>query len=106
MATAELDIKIDSGDVPNATRELKRLERQGATTERGIAGLTSGFGKLASAAAGLVSISAAMSKLVSTARQFDQLNAGLLTMTGSSENAAIAFAELEKVAAKTPYTLH
>lgn len=105
MATAELDIRIRAGDVPNATRELQRLERQGATTERGIAGLTSGFGKLASAAAGLASISAAMNKLVSTARQFDQLNAGLLTMTGSSENAAIAFAELEKFAAKTPYTL-
>lgn len=105
MSTAELDIRIRSGDVPNATRELQRLERQGATTERGIAGLTSGFGKLASAAAGLASISAAMNKLVSTARQFDQLNAGLLTMTGSSENAAIAFAELEKFAAKTPYTL-
>lgn len=105
MATAELDIRIRVGDVPNATRELQRLERQGATTERGIAGLTSGFGKLASAAAGLASISAVMNKLVSTARQFDQLNAGLLTMTGSSENAAIAFAELEKFAAKTPYTL-
>ena len=105
MSTAELDIRIRSGDVPNATRELQRLERQGATAERGIAGLTSGFGKLASAAAGLASISAAMNKLVSTARQFDQLNAGLLTMTGSSENAAIAFAELEKFAAKTPYTL-
>lgn len=105
MSTAELDIRIRSGDVPNATKELQRLERQGATTERGIAGLTSGFGKLVSAAAGLASISAAMNKLVSTARQFDQLNAGLLTMTGSSENAAIAFAELEKFAAKTPYTL-
>jgi hypothetical protein len=105
MSTAELDIRIRSGDVPNATKELKRLERQGGSTERGIAGLTSGFGKLASAAAGLASISAAMNKLVSTARQFDQLNAGLLTMTGSSENAAIAFAELEKFAAKTPYTL-
>lgn len=105
MSTAELDIRIRSGDVPNATKELQRLEQQGATTERGIAGLTSGFGKLASAAAWLASISAAMNKLVSTARQFDQLNAGLLTMTGSSENAAIAFAELEKFAAKTPYTL-
>lgn len=105
MATAELDIRIRSGDVPNATKELQRLERQGANTERGIAGLTSGFGKLVSAAAGLASISAAMNKLVSTARQFDQLNASLLTMTGSSENAAIAFAELEKFAAKTPYTL-
>ncbi len=105
MSTAELDIRIRAGDVPNAIRELQRLERQGAATERGIAGLTSGFGKLASAAVWLASISAAMNKLVSTARQFDQLNAGLLTMTGSSENAAIAFAELEKFAAKTPYTL-
>lgn len=33
MSTAELDIKIDSRDVPNATRELKRLEQQGAATD-------------------------------------------------------------------------
>ncbi|MGL4615139.1 MAG: tape measure protein [Shewanella sp.] len=86
------------GGVNRAASELSQ-------TMKGVGGLTGGIGKIASAAAGLASVSAAMSKLVSTARQFDQLNAGLLTMTGSGESAALAFAELEKFAAKTPYTL-
>lgn len=36
MPTAELDIKIDSRDVPNATRELQRLEKAGASAEKGL----------------------------------------------------------------------
>lgn len=47
MATAELDIKIDSRDVPNATRELKRLEQQGAATDgkmRSLGDASSGAG--------------------------------------------------------------
>lgn len=33
MSTAELDIKIDSSDVPNATKRLKDLEKQGKAAE-------------------------------------------------------------------------
>lgn len=47
MATAELDIKIDSRDVPNATRELRRLEQQGAATDgkmRSLGDASSGAG--------------------------------------------------------------
>ena len=33
MATADLDIKINSGDVPNATKQLQQLASQGAATE-------------------------------------------------------------------------
>ncbi|MGL5390006.1 MAG: phage tail length tape measure family protein [Shewanella sp.] len=36
MATAELDIKISSGDVPNATRQLQQLEKAGASAEKGM----------------------------------------------------------------------
>ena len=66
MATAELDIRIRSGDVPNATRELQRLERQGANTERGLGGLTdtsgaasASIGRLAGAVSGLSAVMAA-----------------------------------------------
>lgn len=65
MATAELDIRIRAGDVPNATRELQRLERQGANTERGIGGLTDtsgaatkSIGRLAGAVSGLSAVMA------------------------------------------------
>lgn len=36
MSTAELDIKIDSRDVPNATRQLQQLEKAGASVEKGM----------------------------------------------------------------------
>ena len=36
MATAELDIKIDSRDVPNATKQLQQLEKAGASVEKGM----------------------------------------------------------------------
>ena len=62
--------------------------------------------KNAAAAVGLVvSAGAAMSKLVQTARQTDILMASLKTMTGSTADATAAFSELQKFAAKTPYTL-
>ena len=66
MATAELDIRIRAGDVPNATRELQRLERQGANTGRGLGGLTdtsgaasASIGRLAGAVSGLSAVMAA-----------------------------------------------
>ncbi len=49
MSTAELDIRIRSGDVTNATRELKRLESQGLSTERGMGSLASASKKTGSA---------------------------------------------------------
>lgn len=36
MSTAELDIKIDSRDVPNATKQLQQLEKAGASVEKGM----------------------------------------------------------------------
>ena len=36
MATAELDIRIDSRDVPNATKQLQQLEKAGASVEKGV----------------------------------------------------------------------
>lgn len=45
MATAELDIRIRAGDVPNATRELQRLERQGRSTEQSVGSLTDTAGQ-------------------------------------------------------------
>lgn len=63
MATAELDIRIRADNVPNATRELQRLERQGANTERGLGGLTdtsgaasASIGRLAGAVSGLSAV--------------------------------------------------
>jgi len=76
-----------------------------AKTSKGLSGLTSSAVKATGAITGLASAGAALSKLVSVTRQTDILNASLLTMTGSSANAALAFRELEKFANNTPYAL-
>lgn len=39
MATAELDIKVDASDIPNATKQLQQLQQQGAATEKSMAGV-------------------------------------------------------------------
>jgi hypothetical protein len=52
------------------------------------------------------SAAAGLSKLVSVQREFDVLNAGLITATGSTEKAAQAFDALTQFAAKTPYDLN
>lgn len=83
-----------------------RVSAQGVSSVRNeLRGLTDSAKSAAAAVGAVVSVSAGMSKLVQTARQTDILTASLKTMTGSSENAAMALSELQKFAAQTPYTL-
>jgi hypothetical protein len=85
---------------------IVRVSQTGiGSTTKGLSSLTSSAVKATGAITGLASAGAALSKLVSVTRQTDILNASLLTMTGSSANAALAFRELEKFANNTPYAL-
>lgn len=61
MSTAELDIRIRSGDVPNATRELQRLERQGRSTEQSVGSLTDTAGQAAGTIRRLTGVVAGLS---------------------------------------------
>lgn len=56
-------------------------------------------------AATIAGASVAAFKLVGVTREFNKLNAGLITATGSAEKADIAFKALQDFAAKTPSTL-
>jgi len=90
----------------DAASLVVRVSAQGVSSVRNeLRGLTDSAKSAAAAVGAVVSVSAGMSKLVQTARQTDILTASLKTMTGSSENAAMAFSELQKFAAQTPYTL-
>lgn len=60
-----------------------------------------GLRRLVTAAAAL----ATLKKLIDVQREFDRLNAGLVTATGSAERAQMAFAALQDFAAKTPFDL-
>lgn len=61
--------------------------------------------KAAGAIGGLAAATSVFNKLIDSQRNFDQLNAGLITMTGSAANAAEAFGALQQFAATTPFDL-
>lgn len=62
---------------------------------------------LGAVALGVLSVAAVGvgNSIVETQREFDKLNAQLITATGSTENAAKAFKELQAFAKTTPYDL-
>lgn len=102
---ASLEIRVLSDQVEAANRRLDNLEKKGARAERATDGLTGAFTRLAGPLLAAVSATAALSKLVDVSREFDKLNAGLITATGSAEGAQVAFEALQDFATKTPYDL-
>lgn len=100
-AFAELLVKFSSSGGAKLDGELKKVE-----TSAGRAGrATDGFMK-SLAAFGIVAGSLSIGKeIIDTTREFEKLEAGLITSTGSAENAAKAFDALKEFAAKTPYDL-
>lgn len=95
MEIARLQIAVDAA---GAKRELKQFSDTAKTATGTIKDL---LGPLAA----IGTIAGSLSKLVAVQRQFDVLNAGLQTATGSAEGAAKAFEALQDFAAKTPYSL-
>lgn len=69
-------------------------------------GLTKAAGAAAAAVVSLETAKQVFSALVDSQRNFDKLNSGLITMTGSAENAAKAFSVLQQFAKETPYGLN
>lgn len=107
MATdvASLAIRVESLQVSQADSRLRGLSSAGGSAERATSGLMGSFTKLLGPLTAVVSVMGTLNKLVSVQRQFDVLNAGLVTATGSSEKAAEAFDALSQFAQKTPYDL-
>lgn len=103
--SASLEIKVISTSVDDANRRLDKLEKSGKDASRATDGLISSFKSMIGPLSGVILATAALSKLVEVTREFDKLNAGLITATGSSEKAAQAFEALQQFAAKTPYDL-
>lgn len=80
----------------DAAKAMGSMQKKAAIAAKGVA---IGF---AAVSAAVVGVGAA---LIPVQRQFDQMNAQLVTATGSTENAAIAMEALNKFAAQTPYDL-
>lgn len=102
---ATIGIAVDSREVRKADGDLNKFSKTGKQVERSADNMAAGFKRMAASLAGIVSISAIGSKLVSTARKFDVMNASLVTITGSTEAAAQAFDALQAFAKETPFSL-
>lgn len=102
---ADLQIRVTTTGGRAAGRELDNLGKKGQRAERATDGLTRGFTRLIAPLTAAVSSMAALNKVVDVTRQFDILNAGLVTATGSAENAQIAFEAIQDFATQTPYDL-
>lgn len=89
---ASLIIRVSTTGVDGVTSQLNRL--------------TKAAGAAAAAVVSLETAKQVFSALVASQRNFDKLNSGLITMTGSAENAAKAFSVLQQFAKETPYGLN
>lgn len=109
MDLATIGFAADTSGLMKAEKGLDNLSKQGAKTDRAMSGAGASIGKsfagIAAAVGGLVSATSAMQKLIETSREFDVLNAGLITATGSAENATAAFKAIQDFAKTTPYSL-
>lgn len=90
--TASLIVRVSSTGVDKTTSQLN--------------GLTKAAGAAGAAVVSLETAKQVFSALVDSQRNFDKLNSGLITMTGSAENAAKAFSVLQQFAKETPYGLN
>lgn len=89
---ASLIVRVSATGVDKVTSQLN--------------GLTKAAGAAAAAVVSLETAKQVFSALVDSQRNFDKLNSGLITMTGSAENAAKAFSVLQQFAKETPYGLN
>lgn len=102
---ASLVLEVDSRQARTATRDLQNLAKGGGIAQTAMGGLTGFVGGLAGSLLSAAAAGAALSKAISVQRQFDVINAGLMTATGSADGAAVAFDALSDFAATTPYDL-
>ena len=100
-----LGFKADTRGLSVAQRELDKTASAGARTDKATRSLGSSFSSLAARIGVSVTVLGTARKLLGVTRQFDVLNAQLITATGSAQNAATAFEGISKFAARTPYDL-
>jgi hypothetical protein len=106
---AKIGFVADTSGIDKASRGLDNLAKQGSKTERSLQSASGGMAKAFTVVAGAVATAAtalsSLNKIVAVTREFDVLNAGLITATGSAENATQAFKAIQDFATSTPYSL-
>lgn len=102
---ANLQIRVDSTQAEVADRRLGNMARSGARAERATDGLVATMKRFVSPVAIAAGAVASLRKTMDVTREFDLLNAQLITATGSAGNAAVAFEAIQDFASNTPYDL-
>jgi uncharacterized protein Yka (UPF0111/DUF47 family) len=115
MDLATIQIKVDTRQVKAANEDIKKLGTTGQMTSKKVnaanddmaksaKSTTSAF-KLLGGAMAALGVGALVTSFARTVTESERLKGSLKTMTGSTEDAAFAFSELERFAAQTPFTL-
>ena len=115
MDLATIQIKVDTRQVKAANEDIKQLGTTGQMTSKKVnaanddmaksaKSTTSAF-KLLGGAMAALGVGALVTNFARTVTESERLKGSLKTMTGSTEDAAFAFSELEKFASQTPFTL-
>lgn len=98
ISQAERRLKTLEGTAGKASKTLKQKERSANS-------LMGSLGRLALTYVSLNGAISAFQQIIRKTAEFQQLNAQLMTATGSANNAAVAFDAIKKFAAATPYDL-
>ena len=115
MDLATIQIKVDTRQVKAANDDIKKLGNTGQASSKKVnaanddmaksaKSTTSAF-KLLGGAIAALGVGALVSSFARTVTESEKLKGSLKTMTGSTEDAAFAFSELERFASQTPFTL-
>ena len=91
---ADLRIRVQTDGVAKGSADLDRLTASGGKAERATDSLLGTLGRFASVAVVMAGVAAAATKLVAVQRQFDVINAGLVTGDGDDQMRAKQFAQL------------
>lgn len=109
IATLSIDLEARLAKLETDMGKAVRIaERNAKQMESAYSGLAGAFDKIKFAAAGAfagITVGSTITKLAETQRQFDVLNASLVTVTGSAGRAAIEFEWIKEFAATTPFDL-
>ena len=105
----EIGFVADASGVQKAQKELGNLAKTGDKTDKSLSksskGMSTAFAAIGAAIGSTVAAALSLSKLVGVTREFDVLNAQLITATGSAMDAGSAFHALQQIASTTPYDL-
>ncbi|MCG8041324.1 MAG: tape measure protein [Candidatus Thiodiazotropha endolucinida] len=103
---SKLELQVTSRGLNRTTRKLEKLTRETRSTERSAGSLRRQFSRLAASATALFTSFLGVANLIRVNQEFENIEANLVTLTGSVEAAKGAFDFISDFAKKTPYDLN